>query len=59
MAYFSAKHLGEGQFYLMTIVDKDGKPFDGGSDLSPARCRRTRRSSCTGRRPPTTARRTR
>jgi hypothetical protein len=31
MAYFSAKHLGEGQFYLMTIVGKDGRPFDGGS----------------------------
>jgi hypothetical protein len=30
MAYFSAKHLGTGQYYLMTIVDKDGKPFDGG-----------------------------
>jgi hypothetical protein len=29
MAFFSAKHLGEGQFYLMTIVDKDGHPFDG------------------------------
>ena len=31
MAYFSTKHLGEGQYYLMTVVDKDGKPFDGGS----------------------------
>jgi hypothetical protein len=31
MGYFSAKHLGEGQFYLMAIVDKDGKPLDGGS----------------------------
>jgi hypothetical protein len=31
MAYFSAKHLGAGQFYLMTIKDKDGRPFDGGS----------------------------
>ncbi len=29
MAYFSAKHLGTGQFYLMTIKDKDGRPFDG------------------------------
>jgi hypothetical protein len=27
--YFSAKHLGAGQFYLMTIKDKDGWPFDG------------------------------
>ena len=25
-AFFSAKHLGAGQFYLMTITDKDGKP---------------------------------
>lgn len=29
MAYFSAKHLGTGQFYLMTIKDKNGEPFDG------------------------------
>ena len=29
MAFFSAKHLGAGQYYLMTIRDKDGKPFDG------------------------------
>jgi hypothetical protein len=31
MAYFSAKHLGQGQFYLMTISDKDGHSFAGGS----------------------------
>lgn len=31
MAYFSAKHLGEGQFYLMTIVDKAGNSLDGAS----------------------------
>jgi hypothetical protein len=31
MAYFSAKHLGAGQYYLMTTKDKDGKAFDGGS----------------------------
>ena len=31
MAYFSAKHLGTGQFYLMTIVDKQGRALDGGS----------------------------
>ena len=31
MGYFSAKHLGAGQFYLMTILDKDGQPFDGAS----------------------------
>ena len=30
MAYFSAKHLGEGQYYLMAIVDKAGRPLDGG-----------------------------
>jgi hypothetical protein len=29
MAFFSAKHLGEGQFYLMTIVDGAGKPLEG------------------------------
>jgi hypothetical protein len=28
-AYFSAKHLGEGQCYLMTIKDKDGNGLDG------------------------------
>jgi hypothetical protein len=31
MAYFSAKHLGEGQFYLMAIVDRDGHPLNGGA----------------------------
>ncbi len=30
-AYFSAKHLGAGQFYLMTIKEKEGRAFDGGS----------------------------
>lgn len=29
-AFFSAKHLGQGQFYLMTTRDKDGAPLDGG-----------------------------
>ncbi len=29
MAYFSAKHLGAGQFYLMAIKDKAGEPLDG------------------------------
>ena len=29
MGFFSAKHLGAGQFYLMTFRDKDGQPFDG------------------------------
>jgi hypothetical protein len=28
-AFFSAKHLGQGQFYLMTIKDNAGQPFDG------------------------------
>ena len=28
-AYFSAKRLGEGQFYLMTIKDRDGNRIDG------------------------------
>jgi hypothetical protein len=28
-AFFTPKHLGEGQFYLMTIKDKDGNNFDG------------------------------
>lgn len=27
--YFSAKHLGQGQFYVMTIADADGEPLDG------------------------------
>jgi hypothetical protein len=29
MAYFSAKHLGEGQFYLMATKDKAGQPLKG------------------------------
>ena len=29
MAYFSAKQIGTGQFYLMTIKDKDGKWLEG------------------------------
>lgn len=28
--FFSVKHLGQGQFYLLTIKDKKGKPLDGG-----------------------------
>ena len=28
-AFFSAKHIGAGQYYLMTINDKMGKPFEG------------------------------
>jgi hypothetical protein len=29
MAYFSAKHLGAGQFYLLAIRDSTGQPLDG------------------------------
>jgi hypothetical protein len=29
--FFSAKHLGAGQYYLMAIKDKDGQPFEGAS----------------------------
>jgi hypothetical protein len=28
-AFFTPKRLGEGQFYLMTVKDKDGQNFDG------------------------------
>ena len=31
MVCFSPKHLGAGQFYLLTTVDKAGQPLDGGS----------------------------
>ncbi len=30
IAFFTAKNLGTGQFYLMTIKDKDGQDLDGG-----------------------------
>jgi hypothetical protein len=29
IAYFSPKHLGAGQFYLMTLKDNAGQPLDG------------------------------
>ena len=29
LAFFSAKHLGESQYYLLTGKDKDGSPLDG------------------------------
>jgi hypothetical protein len=29
LVFSSAKHLGAGQYYLMTIQDKDRKPFEG------------------------------
>lgn len=32
MAYFSAKHLGTGQFYLMTIRDEKGNALDGSNN---------------------------
>jgi hypothetical protein len=32
MAFFSAKHMGAGQFYLMTIADKAGNAFDGAAN---------------------------
>ena len=28
-AFTTVKHLGAGQFYLMTLLDKDGEPLDG------------------------------
>ena len=31
MAFFSAKHLGAGQFYLMTLKDGKGNKLDGGT----------------------------
>lgn len=31
VGFFSAKHFGAGQFYLMTFKDKEGKSFDGGN----------------------------
>jgi hypothetical protein len=31
LAFFSAKHLGESQYYLLTGNDRDGKPLDGKS----------------------------
>ena len=36
-AFFSAKHMGAGQYYLMTIEDRQGLPFDGASVVSPKR----------------------
>ena len=31
-AFFTPKHLGQGQFYLMAIKDKDGEAFHGGDN---------------------------
>ena len=56
MGFFSAKHLGTGQFYLMTIMDKAGQPFDGGKTYR-LTCPRMRQLSFTGQRLPMIARR--
>jgi hypothetical protein len=32
LGFFSSKHLGAGQFYLMTFTDKDGHHLDGNSN---------------------------
>ena len=53
-AFFSAKQLGTGQFYLMTIKDKNGDASTGRRPTD-SPCPRTFRSRCTGRPPPTTA----
>jgi len=29
MAFFSARHLGTGQFYVMTLCDREGRALDG------------------------------
>ena len=39
IAFFSAKHLGQSQYYLMSIRDADGEPLDGGRLLPSARHR--------------------
>jgi hypothetical protein len=31
LAFFSAKHLGQAQYYLLTTSDRDGKPLQGNS----------------------------
>ncbi len=52
--FFSAKHLGAGQYYLMTIKDKAGRSFDGSENYRltvPANAP----VSSTGPRPCTTA----
>jgi hypothetical protein len=32
LAFFSAKHLGQAQYYLLTASDKDGKPLEGNAN---------------------------
>ena len=39
IAFFSAKHLGQSQYCLMSIRDADGEPLDGGRLLPSARHR--------------------
>lgn len=34
IAFFSAKHIGESQYYLMQIADKDGNALDGNTSYS-------------------------
>jgi len=43
-AFFSPKHLGKGQFYLMNIADKDGNHWTVAARIA-CTCRRTRRWS--------------
>ena len=31
LAFFSAKHVGEALYYLLTTKDRDGKPLEGGN----------------------------
>ena len=56
IAFFSAKHLGAGQFYLMCIKDKAGNSLDGGMPPIVSAYPRPHRCSNTGRRPPMTVR---
>lgn len=46
--YFSAKHLGQGQFYVMAIADREGSPFDGSATYR-LRVPADPRFRCTGR----------
>ena len=49
LAFFSAKHLGESQYYLLTGRDNDGQAARGRARPIACTCRRTRRSPSTGR----------
>ena len=48
-AFSSIKHMGAGQFYLFVSRDKDGNPLEAPPHTA-CTCRRSRRSSSTGRR---------